>query len=153
MTRNRTKKEFSEYNDYHDRGFLKWVTAFALDELASSIEKNHAEATKNIPLLPRMSLEEINDVLTLAFLKTKAVSIQLNKRDEFGRPLESIEGFFSGQFQEESLLIDETAIFWEDIRHIQLIETKKWSDFDVFESDEANNYQEPDVDQEWLEEG
>ena len=34
----RTKKEFHEYNDYHDRPFgLKWGTDFAMEELMTSI--------------------------------------------------------------------------------------------------------------------
>ncbi|MGM0124740.1 hypothetical protein IGI37_002134 [Enterococcus sp. AZ194] len=155
--RNRTKKEFSDYNNYHDRGFLKWVTAFALDELTSSIDENHAEAIKTIPLLPQMSIQEINAVLTTAFLKTKAVSIQLNGQDTWGRPLESIEGFFSGQFYEDTLLIGDTLILCEDIRHIQLVEQKKWSSFDVFASQETedyqDDYQEADFSQDWYEEG
>ena len=35
----RTKKEFTPYNEYHDRPFeLKWATAFALGELQEGIE-------------------------------------------------------------------------------------------------------------------
>ena len=33
----RTEKVFEEYNDYHDRGMVKWLTAFAMEELAKSI--------------------------------------------------------------------------------------------------------------------
>ena len=152
MTKNRTKKEFSDYNDYHDRGFLKWVTAFAMEELTSSIEKNHEDATKIIPLLPQMTQQEISDVLKLAFLKTKAVSVQLNKKDALGRPMESIDGFFSGNFHDEELMIDDISIFWEDIRHIQLVETKKWSSFDIFKENESVGDSEQRFSQTWLEE-
>lgn len=152
MTTNRTKKEFSDYNDYHDRGFLKWVTAFAMEELTSGIDKNHAEATKNVSLLPQMSQQEISDVLKHAFLKTKAVSVQLNKKDSLGRPMESIDGFFSGNFHEEELLIDDNAILWEDIRHVQLIETIKWSSLDIFKGDGTKDDSELIFPQNWLEE-
>lgn len=29
--RKRTDKVFEDYNDYHDRGMVKWVTAYAMD--------------------------------------------------------------------------------------------------------------------------
>lgn len=46
MDEQRTKKEFEDYNEYHDRGFMKWVTAFAMDELTKGITLNHREAMK-----------------------------------------------------------------------------------------------------------
>ncbi len=51
--RNRTEKVFEEYNDYHDRGMVKWLTAFAMEELAKSISVGKEEAMKDIPILPQ----------------------------------------------------------------------------------------------------
>jgi hypothetical protein len=56
--RKRTDKVFEDYNDYHDRGMIKWVTAYAMDELVKSISAGKAEAVKDIPILPQMSPAE-----------------------------------------------------------------------------------------------
>ncbi|WP_280738167.1 MULTISPECIES: hypothetical protein [unclassified Enterococcus] len=119
-------KSFSDYNDYHDRGFMKWITAFNMAELANSISKNTAEATKEIPTLPLMSEEEISDVLQEAMENNVLLSIQLNTRDEFGRQTESIIGKFNGQKNDE-ILIDSTWYFISDIRNIHFVENWKWS--------------------------
>ena len=50
----RTEKVFEEYNDYHDRGMVKWLTAFSMEELAKSIFLGTEEAMKDIPALPQM---------------------------------------------------------------------------------------------------
>lgn len=65
----RTEKVFEEYNDYHDRGMIKWLTAFAMEELTKSISTGTEEALKDIPILPQMSSFEINEVLVEALKK------------------------------------------------------------------------------------
>ncbi|WP_242703965.1 hypothetical protein [Candidatus Enterococcus moelleringii] len=40
---------------------------FCLDELVKGIEKNRAEALKDIPILPQMSQQEIDEALTEAY--------------------------------------------------------------------------------------
>lgn len=120
MVRKRTKKEFVEYNDYHDRPFgLKWGTAFALDELTQSIEKNKKIANKKVEALPQMARQEIDAVLQYAFLKSKKVSIQLNTRDDFGNLMDSIVGSFTGFADETYLTIDNHEIEWDMIRNIK----------------------------------
>ena len=43
----RTKKEFTEYNDYQDRGMAyKWDTAFALGELQEEIRASNEESKR-----------------------------------------------------------------------------------------------------------
>ena len=58
--RKRTEKGFEEDNDYHDRGMVKWLTAFAMEELAKSISIGKEAAMKDIPILPQMSPLEID---------------------------------------------------------------------------------------------
>lgn len=121
MKRNRTKKEFVNYNDYIDRPFgLKWGTAFALAELTDSITANKTSATKIVKELPLMSRVEIDNVLQEAFLKSKKVEIQLNIRDQFGNLLESVVGKFEGFADETTLYLDTTDVLWEDIRNIKI---------------------------------
>lgn len=120
--RNKTKKEFKEYNDYQDRPFgLKWGTAFALDELTQAIEKNKRKALKNIKPLSQMNRYEIDNILQTAFLKTTSVSIQLNEKDSLGNLYESIEGKFSGYANATHLYIENEPIPWESIRNIKII--------------------------------
>ena len=61
--RRRTDKVFEDYNDYHDRGMIKWVTAYAMDELVKSISAGKAEAMKDLPILPQMNPAEIDETL------------------------------------------------------------------------------------------
>lgn len=141
----RTEKKFSDYNDYHDRGFIKWVTAFAMDELVKSIERNKAEALKDIPLLPQMSQQEIDEALTEAFNFKKPVSVQLNRKDKFGRQTESVLGEFKGYLRDEELMIGDEWILWDEIRHIHVVYDEKWFNVELFKRDqkkaEMNYYQ------------
>ena len=92
----RTETAFEEYNDYYDRGMVKWLTAFAMEELAKSISVVKEEAMKDIPILSQMSPLEINIALAESIQKNRLVSIQLNQKDHFGRQTESIVGHFRG---------------------------------------------------------
>lgn len=71
-----------------------------------------------------MTLQEIDSILTEAFLSRKAVIIQLNLKDEFGRLLDEVEGHFIGEAYEDYFMIDHQPILWEDVRYIELKETK-----------------------------
>ena len=128
----RTKKEFLDYNEYRDRPFgLKWGTAFAMDELMSAI--------KEIQPLTPMSREEIDAVLLESFLYHKKITLQRNTKDEFGRYLENIEGIFSGEAYDDYLVLEDTKIYWSDIRHIEKKEEEKW--FTVTFSDDVSTRQ------------
>ncbi|NTK27711.1 hypothetical protein HQ648_10280 [Enterococcus faecium] len=123
----RTAKKFIDYNEYRDRPFgLKWGTAFAMEELVNGIKKNEEEARKQPLPKQQMTLQEIDSILTEAFLSRKAVIIQLNLKDEFGRLLDEVEGHFIGETYEDYFMIDHQPILWEDVRYIELKETKKW---------------------------
>ena len=71
----RTAKKFIDYNEYRDRPFgLKWGTAFAMEELVNGIKKNEEEARKQPLPKQQMTLQEIDSILTEAFLSRKAAS-------------------------------------------------------------------------------
>lgn len=130
----RTKKEFTDYNIYHDRGMMKWATAYAMDELVKGIKHNSKEALKHNPAMTQMTREEVDLVLSESFLYGKTVVIQLNLRDEFGRLLDNIEGHFVGEAYEDYFVLDnEVKIEWEDVRHISIKKEVKWFDIDMFE--------------------
>ena len=81
--RKRTEKVFEEYNDYQDRGMVKWLTAFSMEELTRSISAGKEEALKDIPILAQMNASEIDEVLAEALQKNRPVSIQLNQKRRF----------------------------------------------------------------------
>lgn len=121
--RGRTKKEFTDYNDYRDRSFgLKWNTAFAIDELNKVIVDNKETSLKVTQELPKMSRMEIDEVLQYAFLKTKKVSIQLNMKDENDNYLDNIIGSFNGYADTQYLYLSNYRVQWDFIRNIAIIE-------------------------------
>lgn len=93
---------------------------------SQGIKKNEEEARKQPLPKQQMTLQEIDSILTEAFLSRKAVIIQLNLKDEFGRLLDEVEGHFIGEAYEDYFMIDHQPILWEDVRYIELKETKKW---------------------------
>lgn len=130
----RTKKEFKDYNDFRDRPFgLKWGTAYALDDLMKGVRINEAYALKNNEAKPQMSREEIDVVLSESFLQLKEVTLQLNIVDEFGRLIDEISGQFTGESYQDYFVLNEQTIFWDDVRHIELKQEKKWFDVTLFE--------------------
>lgn len=82
-----------------------------------------------------MSQEEIDLLLVESFTYSKEVEIQLNSRDGFGRLVDNVTGFFLGEVSDDYLIIDNQKIFWEDIRHINIKNPKKWFEVDVFTND------------------
>lgn len=122
--RKRTEKVFVDYNDYKDRPFgLKWGTAFAIDELNKVIEDNQNKERISITELPQMSMEEIDKVLQVAFLKSKKVSIQLNIKDEMGNYGENLIGTFDGSVQGEYVYVNRMPLEWDWIRHIAVLDS------------------------------
>lgn len=120
--RQRTKKEFKDYNEYQDRPFgLKWGPAFALSELVQVITKAKSSALRKVDELPMMTRREIDTILQNAFLKSKEVSIQQSDRDSNGILQDSIQGKFMGLADEECLYIEDIAIAWDSIRNIKII--------------------------------
>lgn len=121
--RKRTKKVFTDYNDYKDRPFgLKWGTAFALAELTQMIDKNKSQALKVNEEFPIMDRKDQDQILQLAFLKSKLVSVQLDHRDENGHLFDSIEGPFVGMADQDYLYINDHALAWDSIRNIRIID-------------------------------
>lgn len=129
----RTKKEFKDYNDFHDRPFgLKWGTAYAMDDLMKGVRANEEYALKSIASKPLMSREEIDIVLSESFLKHKEVTVQLNILDEFGRLIDDVSGYFTGEAYQDYFVLDNTVVLWEDVRHIEAVKEDKWFKVDMF---------------------
>lgn len=135
----RTKKEFQDYNDFHDRPFgLKWGTAYAMDDLMKGVRANEEYALKINAAKPQMTREEIDIVLSESFLKHKEVILQLNIVDEFGRLIDNQSGFFMGEAYQDYFVFQEQRIDWEDVRNVEIIDKSKWFKVDMFESSKKN---------------
>lgn len=145
--RRRTDKVFEEYNAYHDRGMIKWLTAFAMEELVTSIVGGKEEAMKAVPMLPQMDAFAIDEVLVEALKGNRPVSIQLNQKDHFGRQTESIGGHFRGYLADNKILIDDEWISLESIRNVQILNEGKWFKIDVSgqgqKSEDTNKLKSP----------
>lgn len=83
-----------------------------------------------------MSREEIDAVLLESFLYHKKITLQRNTKDKFGRYLENVEGTFTGEAYDDYLVLEDTKIYWSDIRHIEKKEKEKW--FTVAFSDDVS---------------
>ncbi|AQS54251.1 hypothetical protein BW727_101927 [Jeotgalibaca dankookensis] len=125
--RRRTGKIFSDYNDYHDRGMMKWMTAYAMDELVVGIEENKAEAVKDLKQLPQMNPEEINQALITAYHTKYPLIVQLNQKDEWGRQTDTVRGLFLGYLPDGKIKLTNCWINIADIRSIQVDWQGKWS--------------------------
>lgn len=142
----RTRKEFQEYNDFHDRPFgLKWGTAYALDDLMKGVRENETYAVKDTTAKPQMSREQIDIVLSDSFLQHKEVTIQLNLLDEFGRLVDEAIGHFTGEAYQDYFILEDQKIYWEDVRHIDIVDAAKWFDIDMFKPNIKVNAIAPSV--------
>lgn len=138
----RTPKVFRNYNAYRDRGMMKWVTAYALDELVKGIDQNKREALKNNPQLPQMSRVEIDEKLIEAASLNRPVSIQLNDRDQWGRQKDAIVGLFLGFLPGEKIKVADHWLHLEDIRNIHVLNEEKWSKVTPFKNTDTLQVEE-----------
>ncbi|MGM0220147.1 hypothetical protein [Enterococcus sp. AZ126] len=124
----KTRKEFFDYNDYHDRGMAyKWDTAFAIGELQEGIKKSSKESKRDLERLPQQDINYIEYCLERSIKHNKILEVQLNSLDQLGRTRESIWGNFRGFMDLDVLLIGDQYIDYGDIRHIKIHDFRKWS--------------------------
>lgn len=121
-------KKFDDYNDYHDRGIMKWQTAFALGELVSAIDKGDQEAESSLKKLPQQSQQEIELLLEKSIKCNQPIEVQLNTLDDFGRVKRPLFGNFRGMIEMDTAQIGEHYVKFCDIRHIKIHDFRKWSD-------------------------
>lgn len=127
MKRKNTKKNFRDYNDYHDRGMIKWGTAYAMGELVQVIGENRADAYKVNKRYGQLSPEAISEILSEALFTNKPIHVQLNQLDMMGRTEDTLNGYFEGRFDDDGMYLDERLIMWDEIRFIEIDTANKWS--------------------------
>lgn len=113
-------------NDYyHDRGIKKYM-GFFLSEHTSTIQRENEEYLKYNEGKEEMDLSDIKSTLNVAILKNYPVSIQLNLRMMGGHGfIDDIKGFIEG-YEHDAVLVDDTKIYIDMIRHVELEQVKKW---------------------------
>lgn len=132
MDKKRTKKEFTPYNEYVDRGMsLKWGTAFELGELTQAIDQGKKESIQSINRSPQQTAEQIDYFLGQSIKYNKLLDIQLNSLNDMGFVKEHIKGTFQGFLDPETILISDVAVDYKDIRHIRMSNFHKWLDMTV----------------------
>ncbi|MDA9471970.1 hypothetical protein [Enterococcus sp. 5H] len=114
------------FNDYHDRGIKKW-NGFYLSEHTAIINAENAAARKTVPKKKRMTETEIGQVLEFAFNNRRQIVVQLEIVDSEGKYNDDTIGFIEG-FDELGLMIGQEKVHYDEIRNIELLNFKKWSD-------------------------
>lgn len=113
---------------YEDRGMLKWIGFYLSDHTAVL---NKAEKERNFinQEKPKMSLEEIGEILQQAYLQGKRVAIQLEELDSEGNFLADLVGKLAGQREEKIFLNEEERgmlhLTMEQIHHVEFLGPKK----------------------------
>jgi len=144
MSEKRTRKHFEPYNDYVDRGMMKWQTAFALGELTEAMSQSKEEATRALARLPQQTAEQIDWLLDQSIKYNRLLDIQLNTLDELGRVKLHVQGTFRGFKNWHTVIIGNETIDYDDIRHIRSVDFTKWSDVET----EENPFETLEIDQE-----
>lgn len=114
------------FNDYHDRGIKKW-NGFYLSEHTAIINAENAAARKTVPKKERMTESEIGQILEFAFNNRRQIVVQLEIVDSEGKYNDDTIGFIEG-FDELGLMIGQEKVHYDEIRNIELLNFKKWSD-------------------------
>lgn len=118
-------KYFEEYNFYHDRGIMKWQTAYSMEELTARIVFNHQKALEDFSNLKKTPTKEKEQLLKQALENHQRLSLQTTIRDEFGKRGALISTYFLGAIGER-LFFSFGELTLEEIYHLQLEENLRW---------------------------
>lgn len=116
------------FRQYHDRGMLKWM-GFYLSEHTAALSKEKSERNLIITGKAKMELLEIEALLEQAFRKDMLIAIQLDEKDLMNQFKEDIIGKISG-IDESMLYVGTVPIELGHIRHVEILNAKKWSNLD-----------------------
>ncbi|MER2110033.1 MAG: hypothetical protein ABS889_03765 [Desemzia incerta] len=113
-------------DEYRDRGIKKWA-GFYLSEHTAAQEKLTDERKKMNPQKNQMESKEIESVLNESILKNKPVAIQIESVDQNGNYKDDVVGLVVGG-DELGIYVNNTKVDFDEIRNIQFISLKKWTD-------------------------
>ena len=112
-------------DQYHDRGMKKWAGFFLSEHTAEQEKIQKGFANINAPK-PRMSEQEIGEVLQLAIVKNKPVAIQIEAVNNDGRYYDDIIGHLKGS-DSLGIYVGNEKVHYDEIRNIQIYDQVKWS--------------------------
>lgn len=113
-------------DEYRDRGIKKWA-GFYLSEHTATQEKETNEKKKFNPQKKQMDSQEIASVVNESILKNKSVAIQIEAVDQNGHYKDDVVGLIVGG-DELGIYVKDTKVDFDEIRNIQFITLKKWTD-------------------------
>ena len=113
-------------DEYRDRGIKKWA-GFYLSEHTATQETLTAEKKKVNSQKKQMDSKEIASVINEAILKNKLVAIQIEAVDQNGYYKDDVIGLVIGG-DELGIYVKDTKVDFDEIRNIQFISLKKWTD-------------------------
>lgn len=111
---------------YRDRGMKKWA-GFILSEHTLEQEKyEKAKKKVNVPK-PQMSPEDIYTTMQQAQIKNKRIAVQRVAVDIEGNYYDDVIGLLKGA-DSRGIYIGNERIDFHEIRHVELLNHKKWSE-------------------------
>ena len=113
-------------DEYRDRGIKKWA-GFYLSEHTATQEKETNEKKKFNPQKKQMDSQEIASLVNESILKNKSVAIQIEAVDQNGHYKDDVVGLIVGG-DELGIYVKDTKVDFDEIRNIQFVTLKKWTD-------------------------
>ena len=113
--------------NYHDRGMKKWQPFFSSSHLKASVMANREEVLATYQAPEVMTESEIDAQLQWAFQERLRVKVTLNVQ------VAERHAYYMGQVigrADQFVLIDNSPVQYETIRHVQVYEPTKWWDHD-----------------------
>ena len=113
-------------HEFQDRGMLKWG-GFLLSEHSARNERESEIRNRFYPPKTLMDEESINMIIQEAVLHKQSVAIQKKSIDINGLHAPDIEGKITGG-EDGTLYVGSHTVEYDEIRNIEVIHYKKWSD-------------------------
>ena len=111
--------------NYHDRGMKKWQPFFSSPHLKASVLANREEVLAPYQAPEVMTESQIDAELQRAFQERLRVKVTLNVQ------VAERHAYYMGQVigrADQFVLIDNSPVEYETIRHVQVYEPTKWWD-------------------------
>ena len=118
------EETFQEYNDYHDRGMMKWG-GFILSEHSRLNEEGEEKRNKVYTPRPIMTEKEKQMVFQEAMKKKKRICIQTTYVDKNGQHFPDVIGEIKGG-EDGVIYVGQEQVELLEIRNVFLLEEEKW---------------------------
>lgn len=103
-------------NDYRERGKIKW-NGYFLSDHTSSLVKEDVQRNQKTQKLPKIPLNEAQNILQHSCVNYHIVTVQQNIETNDGYLIPNVTGLVNG-FTELGVYINQQFIAFEDIRTV-----------------------------------